>query len=164
MNLFWKCKGILDGWYWQGRYLFQKLYRHNHLSDLDHFECASQLIKIILPRIEAFIKMKKHGTPIFDEEMSDDDREKKWNDILNQIRFAFEFFYQDSFYDKKSERLKAKIKRKYGDWEEKNEANKCHIFMDHEAFYFNPDLYNSIQDKALAGMKLFGEYFLNLWD
>ncbi|MDD5358295.1 MAG: hypothetical protein PHX80_04060 [Candidatus Nanoarchaeia archaeon] len=108
--------------------------------------------------------MKKHGTPIFDEEMGDEEREKKWNDILNQIRFAFEFFYIDNFYDRKAKRLEAKIKRRYGDWTEKTEANKCDGFLDFEPFYYNPTLYNEIQKKALAGMELFGEYFLNLWD
>lgn len=195
-----RIKSYLDSWYWKCRYIIQKIYRNNHLSDLDEFECYSGLIKIILPRIEAFVKLNKHGTPIFDNELSDIERAKKWDDILSKIQFSFEFFYQDSFIDRKAKRLQAKIKRKYGDWEAKTKENETYFFMVHdkdqklgtikfskeeltdenieqlkqekcermglnqEPFYYDVELYNKISKEAVEGIKLFGEYFLNLWD
>jgi hypothetical protein len=149
---------------WNTKYLFQKLYRYDHIPDSECWNCSSYLVKIILPRIKAFSKIKRNGTPIFDSDISDEDREQKWQDILDKIVFAFEFQYQEYFDDNKAKRLRAKIKRKYGDWEEEIESNKQESFCKGEYFYYNYELYYSIYNKSVEGLKLFGEYLLNLWD
>lgn len=186
----------------------QRIYRPNHTSDRDIWSLDFHLAEIILPKLIAFQKANKHGTPIFDDYVQDenDDQEKartkKWDDIIDQMIVGMKYVVVDG-YGKKYKKYERELKRQFGDWDAKTEKNKRYHLWKHlppnengermsqlvddpselssedieelvkengpnwlqdSIHYYNVNLHNEIAKKAQEGLKLFGEYFMNLWD
>jgi len=127
MYLFHRVKRyVRDFWFWT-RMTWQKLYRLDHIADIDVWGINSYFITKMYPLVKKFIRYKRHGHPCLEEFYQGEDQdkwdsagaEKRWEEILQEILFAFEFYYQDEFYDKTAKRLQKKLKKLYGDWEEK---------------------------------------------
>ena len=106
--------------------IFQRLYRHDHVAKVDIWNAHAVIIKKIYPLIKAFVKFDLHGYPSSVKSM------KEWRKILNEILFAFEFTYQEEYFDKTAKRLEAKMKRLYGDWDAKLPKNRHYNFHDVE--------------------------------
>ena len=152
------------------KYFFQKIFRKNHISDIEMWNCYVYLAKFILPRLKAFRTQKIHGYPNDINSISnsrtvaaeDDEQFKKeldnWLKIIDEMIFAFEYAL-------------------YGDSLDKNGA---HFYLK----YFGEDPYKDIlindayykrnenewkiikeaHNRALKGFEYFGKYFLHLWD
>jgi hypothetical protein len=95
------------------KYLFQKIFRPYHASDLDMWNLDSHLSKIILPKLKAFKKFNKASYPSDFSEWDDETgcmgmtKEEydakiasgemigggpdKWIEILDEMIFAFEY-------------------------------------------------------------------------
>ncbi len=204
-KLYYRITGKLEYIYWQIRYFFQRLFRKNHLSDYDAFECVSSIVHKVYPLVKNYYETKRVGYPMdfieweegcgYTKEEYEEYKQsgdilgggpEAWEKVLQEIIFAFEWFLCEN-----NKKLKTKLKKENGDWEAKLEKNKsCSFFRkikdsdnsslitdineltdeekaslkEKDIFYFDSDLYNSLQKRADAGFKLFGKYFQNLWD
>jgi hypothetical protein len=190
------------------KYAFQKMTRNHHTSDMELWNLHSHLAKIIYPKFKAFKEMKKHGYPgdfveyyehdwkskeEYDKALQEGkikgDGSEKWEEVQNEILFAFEYFLHDE--DEKS------IKNFYKRWRLKNpreeiEENlsisywydlpdgggmmtgeplseeemkeKGYIFRKQDSIYYNVQLEHEYSKRAQKGFELFGKYFMNLWD
>jgi hypothetical protein len=118
---------------------WQRFLSPSHLAPYDAWECSSQLVKKIYPYLLNFKNAKRIGIPIFEgsspqirrlsageENEQFKTNEKKWEDILDKILFAFEYTYQECFSDRLAKKLKRKIAREYGDVDKVCEENKCY--------------------------------------
>jgi len=164
-------------------YITQKIFRLNHTSDRDLWNLSNHLGDIILPKLQAFIDIKKIGYPAMYSEYDDNSgfksREKydsyiksgemigggpeKWEADLQEMLFAFEYIKYSDLDNKKS---KAFYKRwNLEDPHEKKEENKCESFMkDGTVFYYNTALTLKYGKRAEKGFELFGKHFQSLWD
>ena len=121
----------------------------------------------VLPRLK-HLKKNKQGIPsaCFDcekyktpeEQQSDGamkDAEKRWDGILNEIIFAFEFYEDDYKY------LMACYPPDY-DFGFDTDEKSYIVWNDNRA----PDYtsYDAAEKRAKEGLKLFAEYYANLWD
>jgi hypothetical protein len=92
------------------RYTFQRIFRSNHIADIDLWGMDFCMARWIYPRIKAFIARKRHGYPgCFSEYHANEWKnreeydnairdgkilgggEEAWNRILQEILFAFEW-------------------------------------------------------------------------
>lgn len=139
-------------------FFFERVKNKNHLCSYDAWECFAVLTKIIYPYLKNFIEAKRMGYPILHkedlivstegpyDEIKDKMSQQEWEDILQQMLFAFEYVYQYEHDNKIARDLKRKLKEKYGNWKE---DSTCRI---------------SLEERAKVGFELFGKYFLDLWD
>ena len=119
------------------RMFCQKLFRPNHIPDNEIWNLDCYLVKLILPRLQAFKKAKRVSYQVVNKETYDymlpnEEMDKKeaeaWEDVLDRMIFAFEFAYQEAFDNRKAKKLRKKIKEKFGDWDGETENNK-HYFL-----------------------------------
>lgn len=161
------------------KYFFQKVFRKHHTSDLELWNLYSHIAKIILPKLKTFRKMKKNGYPAIFSEYEDDNWEsknkydeyiasgkliggglKKWNEILDEMIFAFEYIlYKDSD-DHNTEYLK----KKYGDWTEKKPENLKKLKCLNYEYYYDEKLDAKLQKRCDEGLILFAKHFQSMWD
>ena len=194
--------GLKDAWYNIVHHA-QRIYRPNHTSDRDIWGLDYRLAEICLPKLLAFKKANRHGTPIFDDYVEDETKEqeeervKKWDDILDKMIIGMKYVLCEGDSGKYKKYTK-ELKEKFGDWDAKTEENK-HYFLwkkiendmsqlcddpselseedikerikedgpnwaEKSVFYYNCNLHNEVGKQAQEGLKLFGEYFMNLWD
>ncbi|MFW6002598.1 MAG: hypothetical protein ACOCQD_04595, partial [archaeon] len=109
------------------KYTFQKLVRKHHTSNMELWNLHAHLAKIIYPKFKAFKEMKQHGYPAdfseyFEHEWSSKEEydkaveegkiigggAKKWEEVQNEILFAFEYFLHSEY--------NSKIKNFYKRW------------------------------------------------
>lgn len=167
--------------YYKIIYIFQFIFRKNHIPDKQIWNAGFYIIKYMYPRIKAFIELNKSGFPFeFSEYSKDEGWESKkeydqaikdgkmigggeegWNKILTEILFACEYTV-NSDGDKP-------IKNFYKKWDledpyEKKESNKYKFFDDEAWGYYNTKLDSQYEERARKGFKLLGKYILTLWD
>jgi len=149
--------------YYDIKYKSQRIFRRNHLSDIDLWGFDSTMAEWIYPRLKAFINKKRHGYPgIFSEynENEWENREKynkaiaagiylgggseAWEKTLQEILFAFEWKLHFKDYSTESQRdnfcKKWNIKNPFT----KNLENK---FIHYKYKCLEPDLAFCISDK-----------------
>jgi hypothetical protein len=141
----------------------------------DWISAYSFMAKKMLPYVYDFRDNKKHGTPCFDkedcnfidEEAIDKDREEKWNYIINEIIFALEYCADENYDDcLVPNPLYNPKQKKFFKETEPNEQGfvSMDINEDYGKFKIDRDLLNKKLDRVQNGLKLMGEYFMNLWD
>ena len=152
---YWIVKRIIEDTPREIKYSIQRAIRGYSSSDIWSLDYA--IARRVLPMLIAFRKADKMGVPttMFEEpfktEYSDEEHkkaDKKWNDILDKMIYAFKYVVYDGAWgggDEHREELGIKLEegsdRKYEkkSWEEANKRHK-------------------------EGMKLFAEHFMSLWD
>jgi hypothetical protein len=119
--------------YYDIRAICQKIFRPDHVSDREVWGAFFYFIKKMYPLFLRYKNLERQGTPFLEgfegpnykDDPDDYDWEamhKRWEEILEEILFAFEWgLIEDKKYGK---RLTRKIKRQYGDWEAKTEKNR----------------------------------------
>lgn len=141
------------------KFIYQKLTKG--FSDQDLWGLSSHISELIYPRIKAFRKMKKMSVPFFEDDQWTDegfplpredgiDPMKRWNEILDNIVFAFRYdLYEENLLSKKD---REDFEKKYG------------IPYDYDIFALNEEVFNKLQEKYKEGMRLFAVYYNDLWD
>ena len=99
------------------KYFFQKIFRKNHISDIEMWNCYVYLAKFILPRLKAFRTQDIHGFPDDVNSISnsrivaakDDEQFKEgleeWLEIIDEMIFAFEYALYGDSSDKNEEKF-----------------------------------------------------------
>jgi hypothetical protein len=205
----WRIRGI----YYSTKYMIQRIFRPNHLSDMESWNLNLTMAKWIYPRLKFFIKKKRNGYPgIFSEynknEWKDKDQYDKaikegkhlgggaeaWEEILQEIIFAFEWiiYYENYRNEKQRDKFckkwniknphEKRIENKKVDYVykslepgfagcisddpelDKKEPEK-YRFLRRNVHYYNVKYDTEVISKrAQKGFELFGKYFSNLWD
>ena len=134
---------------WDFKYVLQRIFRSNHLADVDIFNLNSYLANKILNGLYAFKKMNKRGYPACFSEYSEHcgytkeeyekakekgevigGEEKKWEEYIDEMIYAFEYVKADSNY-----KFEKKFFEKYNcNWHEEKPENLCI-----HKWYFNPE-------------------------
>ena len=157
------------------KWFFQRVFRKNHISDIETWECNHYLAKFILPRLKALRKQELFCYPPDDvssisvsktvaDENSKEDKENlaAWYNKIDEMIFAFEYaLYEDST-DKNSTDFYI---RYYGE----DPYEKFNKDFDAGTLNFNDEnvnyeIVNKAHQRALKGFELFGKYFLYLYD
>jgi hypothetical protein len=92
------------------RFVMQRIFRKDHIADLDLFDLDLNLALYIYPRIKAFVKAEKPGYPGYFAEYLESEWKSReeydkavkegkiagggaeaWNAVLQEILFAFEW-------------------------------------------------------------------------
>lgn len=142
-SIFWRTIGFFENLPYMFKMFFQKVFRKDHVSNNQIWDCCSYLARYIYPRIKRFYEGKRVGYPSafieYDEgggtgfkNKQKYDQAKKdgwiegggpeaWEEVLKEIFFAFEFMKAEE--DNKF--FKKVFAPKYGDWHEKKEENLC---------------------------------------
>ncbi|MDR1007433.1 MAG: hypothetical protein LBL65_02560 [Campylobacteraceae bacterium] len=207
--ILWRVKDI----YYSIKYMMQRIFRPNHLSDMELWNLDLTMAKWIYPRLNIFVEEKRYGYPgIFSEYNENEWTSKEqydkaiksekhlgggadaWDEILQEMIFAFEWkIYYENYNDEKQRDKFCKkwgIKNPY----EKNLENKrinyvynnlesgfaeCisddseldkkgsekYLFLRRYVYYHDVKYDTEIiAGRAQKGFELFGKYFLNLWD
>lgn len=133
-EVYYKIRNLLsDMPYWPRRF-FQRLTRSTHLADYDVFGAYIKIIKVSYPYVKQFVELKKYGVPCVFMNSPE-----VWDDVLNEILFAFEFYLAE---DCQSRKLRKKFEKEYG-----------------EDFWDNDEL----KERAKDGFYLYNKHFWNLW-
>lgn len=168
--------------YYGIKYFLQKVFRKNHLSDVNVWNAGYEMVKVIYPRLKAFIKLDQSGYPsIFSEyddqsgwkSKEDYDKAKalgymvgggakKWEETLNEMLFACEHTIYGDDDNKKSKAFYKKWNLE--DPHAKIDSNKSESFFSDEPFYYNVELAIEYSERAQKGFELLGKYILNIWD
>lgn len=189
------------------KYLLQRIFRKSHASDLQLWNLGYDIIKYTYPKLKAFVEMDKSGYPIdFEEYNSEHWKSKeeynksleagdhtgggkeKWNEILNEMLFAFEFKYledsakDDGFYkrwnienpyEEKEENLRFSYQYNL---ENGRMISTSEPLSDEEIkkrgatlnnlrkYHLNYELLNEHEKRAQRGFELFGKYLTTMWD
>lgn len=148
---------IIDFFY-KIKWFFQRIFRPCHVSDIDLWNLDITLAEVIYPKLKMFrhriLSKGTHGYPLAFS--SNDGGEvggefEGWVASIDEMLFAFEFILAQDGRDKK---LVKKLNLQYGEWDMWDVTNKS----------WNKEIYIKMSDRARNGLKLFGEYFWNLWD
>jgi len=148
------------------KYAFQKVFRKNHISDIEIWNCRECLAKFILPRLKALRSqdflcypndvnsISLSRTVINKESKRDKKKLAEWLKILDEMIFAFEYsLYSDSA-------------------DEESTDFYIRYFGEDPYKEFYKDFNNAVNyqivkeahKRALKGFALFGKYFLFLYD
>ena len=166
------------------KWFFQRIFRSYHASDCDLWGLSHHLADVILPKLKAFRRSNLHGYPQYFSDDEDHPGEigggfDKWMETLDDMIFAFEFMQAEEAPDES--KIRKEFNKKYGDWEEKTEANKKTMswyrnedglmtsevgdeLVSEHVYYYNNDLYMKHHVRAQEGLEKFGKFFWNLWD
>jgi len=79
--------------YFEVKYLFQRIFRKNHLSDIEIWECGFDVAKYSLKKIKAFRAMNRHGHPGNLNSM------EEWDKILDEIILKLDLWIKLSEHD-----------------------------------------------------------------
>jgi len=109
--------------YYDIKYKVQRIFRRNHLSDIDLWGFDSTMAEWIYPRLKAFINKKRHGYPGIFSEFNEHEWENRenydkaiaagthlgggseaWEQTLQEILFAFEWKLHFENYSTESHR------------------------------------------------------------
>jgi len=148
------------------KYAFQKIFRKNHISDYEIWNCRECLAKYILPRLNALrsqdflcfpndVNSISLSRTVIDKKNNRHKEElANWLKTMDEMIFAFEYALYGDSADKKS----ADFYTRYFGEDPYEEFNKD---------YNNKVDYQIIEEahkRALKGFALFGKYFLFLYD
>jgi len=145
------------------KYFFQRIFRKNHITDIEMWNCYVYLAKFILPRLQAFRNQDIHGYPNDINSISNsrtvankDDEEfkeglKDWFKKIDEMIFAFEYALSDD-----SDKSGANFYIKYY-------GENPYKIIDGQ-FQNNYEIIQEAHNRALKGFEYFGQYFLHLWD
>ena len=156
------------------KWFFQKIFRKNHISDIEIWDCYQHLAKFILPRIKAlrtqdFLcypndvnSISCSRTVAKDDDEYDQQQIADWKKNLDEMIFAFEYaLYGDaSDKDQRDFYLKNFSEDPYEKFNRDFEAGTLDFKNDN----VNYEIVNQAHQRALKGFELFGKYFLYLWD
>ncbi|MCL2211681.1 MAG: hypothetical protein FWB95_07155 [Treponema sp.] len=152
------------------RMFFQKVFRKNHISDIETWNSYTYMSKLILPHLKAYKKEKRFGYPSEFSEYEDtsgrwNSKEEydqaikdgtligggyeAWEEALDKIIFAVEYTVYEAFNEKK---LKKLVIDKYGEFPWSDDL-QC----DYE-------LLRKIETCVDEGFKLMGIHWRTLWD
>ena len=109
-RLFYKIGYFFKNLYYNTIYLFQKIIRPHHTSDIELWNLDSALAKYLYKKIKAFSDMERHGYPSYFTEYNENEWESKeeygeavkkgkigsgsyeaWNKTLDKILLALEY-------------------------------------------------------------------------
>jgi hypothetical protein len=109
-ELFYSIFRRIKDMYCSVKYLIQRIFRPNHLSDVDLWNLDSTMAKWIYPRLKAFIERKRYGYASIFSEYNENEWESKeqydkaikegkhlgggaeaWEKVLQEMIFAFEW-------------------------------------------------------------------------
>jgi len=192
------------------KWFSQRAFRTYHASDCDLWGLSNHLAPIILGKLQAFKNAPRHGYPSFfsdyyEEEWESKEEyddavakgkmagggEKAWNEVLNEMVFAFEFITCYEANDKKRDRMLKKYGLKYP--HEKTPENRTvyyayrcgedndkHVmssylppedpenanreYLGEDISYYNFDLEMEYYERVQKGLDLFAMHFMSLWD
>jgi hypothetical protein len=113
------------------QYMLQRIFRSNHIADIDRWNMGFCMARWLYPRIKAFVAQNRHGYPGCFSEYHENEwkcreeydqavRDGKilgggaeaWNNILQEILFAFEWLLE--YDDWKSEKRRDAFCKKWG--------------------------------------------------
>lgn len=154
-----KIKFIRDRIYW----FYQKI-RYGY-SDRDFWSLDQTLTKFILPRLRYFRNMNKVGVPTsvysnydlnVDIDSDHDKAELYWNEILDKMIRSFELLEDE---DLDSPFV---LEEEHGiiSLDKENEFTKIETF----GMNYDKKIAEKRDLEVQAGLKLFIEYYSNLWD
>jgi len=152
------------------RMFFQKVFRKNHICDLETWNSYTYMSKLILPHLKAYKKEKRFGYPSAFSEYEDtsgrwNSKEEydqaikdgimigggqdEWEKALDKIIFAAEYTVYEAFNEKK---LKKLVLDKFGEylWTDDDQCNY--------------ELLRKIENYVEEGFKLMGIHWQMLWD
>ncbi|GHV76571.1 hypothetical protein AGMMS49942_13920 [Spirochaetia bacterium] len=149
--------------YHNTHYMLQRIFRSNHVAEIDLWSMDFCMAKWIYPRIKAFIKQDRHGYPSQFSEYNEHEWKSReeydnavrdgkilgggmdaWNNVLQEILFAFEWKIEyDDYRDEK--RRDAFCKK----WGLKNPHTKCleNKSIDYIYDCLEPDLATCMSDE-----------------
>jgi len=131
------------------KHAWQKLTRG--FSDEALWSLDYHLAEIITPRLKAFKNSTRHGTPVLDED--DTVAQKKWEEILDKMIWAFENYKKEDYCFTDTGELKL------GDPDADGTGTVLSTGLS-----IDTELYDEHHRKIAEGLKLFAEYFGMLWD
>jgi len=147
------------------KYTFQKIFRKNHISDYEIWNCRECLAKYILPRLNALRSqnffcypndvnsISLSRTVINKDDEYDKEQLAEWLKTLDEMIFAFEYALYGDSADKKS----ADFYMRYFSKDPYEEFDKDYNKVDYQ-------IIEEAHKRALKGFALFGKYFLFLFD
>jgi hypothetical protein len=161
--------------------LFQRIFRKNHLSDIDNWECVFCIVRDSLKRVKAFRAANRYGHPKVLGSM------EEWNKILDEIILKLEFWIKfsendgyelmciehgwDHPYAKKIEHKSVRyvFEAKDGssihtddlDYDIKNPG---YAYSCRQVVYYNVKAYEELQKKAEDGLLLFAKWLPSMFD
>jgi len=167
--------------YSEVKWLFQRIFRKNHLSDLDTWNCGFDIARDSLKKIKAFRAMNRHGHPGTLNSM------EEWDKILDEIILKLDLWIRlsdgDDYeamciehgweypYAKKIENKSVEyvFRRKDGsctlsgdlDYDIKNPD---YTYCSRQVSYSNNKASKELQQKAEKGFLLFTKWLPNMWD
>jgi len=141
----------------------------------DWIDAYSHMAKKMLPYLYDFRDNEKMGTPVFDEPKCCIDetkeqaqtREDKWKHIIDEIIFALEYCTGDNDDDCQVPNLLYNPNQKeffkstpVGE----DGTSALEFNEDYGATKIDIELLKKKNERVQNGLKLMGEYFMNLWD
>lgn len=140
---------IPDIFWWKPKYKFQHIFRG--YSDPSVWNLYYYLARYSLPRLKS-LKKNAHGYPCTLK------NGKEWNKILDKIIYAMECCADDDF--------DTPYFLEKGSWTELSEPDKngTRRLIKQHGFHCNRKKQKRREEKIKEGLKLFGEYFRDLWD
>jgi hypothetical protein len=137
-------------------------------ANTDWVNAYSYIAEKTLPYLYDFRKHRRYGTPIFSKEnLSDEGRTQKWEDIINEIIFALEqcAYENDDDCMMPNPNYDPKQKELFKDTPRDEKGMRYLEFNpDYGKEILNGEAYNKKHERINAGLALFGQYFQNLWD
>ncbi len=172
---FYRTYHKIESLYYSIKYLLQKLFRG--YSDIELWSIDATLAPVILKYLKLFKNMNRQGYPccmmdlikIKDEHNPTEAEDKlcreKWNEIIDDMIFSFEYAvgnyssaekYHDLIYPNNKE-----VVIKFVPSEDDPKMNRmvCEPKLE-----YRRDIYEKLEVKYDKGMMLFSRYFSSLWD
>lgn len=149
------------------------------IDKYDTWNMDSTLALLILPMLKQ-LQATKHGSPSVDDEdvplelrstqappkkdeYDIDDRfHQRWDWVLNEITWAFEQLQPEC--DWESQYHSGDIKVKFKKIEEKADGNSLYEMLPNPGYKFDSEGCRKHQERIHNGLKLFGKYYMSLWD
>ena len=159
-----KAKEIL----YKIKYFCQKIFRKNHISDIEIWNCKEHLAKYILPRLKVLRSQDFFYYPPNDvnsisisrtviDKNNDEDKKNLsiWLEMLDEMIYAFEYVLYGDTLDKKGTKFYIKYFGRDPYETFNNDLNVDSI---------NYEIVTQAHEKALKGFEYFGKYFIYLYN
>jgi len=137
-------------------------------ASTDWISAYNFMARAMLPYLHDFKKNDRQGTPIFNNELSDDDRTAKWDGIIDEVIFALEQCANDGD-DSDCYEPNPNYNPAQKEFFKKTPMNANGTYNvefneDYGDVRINSELYRAKQERIQKGLLLLGEYFQNFWD
>ena len=173
--------GRIQSAYRKAKYLFQKIFRKSHLSDMENWECAFLIAKDSLRRVKSYRAMNRHGHPGNLNSM------EEWDKILDEIILKLELWIMLSDHDDYEAMCTEhgweypytkKIENKSVNYifRDKDDSSLYTSELDYDikdtnytyshrhVIYYNSKALEELNKKAEEGLSLFAKWLPCMWD